>query len=444
MSLKKIPSDSSTHKFILNKKTFPLVLESSPKICKYILRYLSPPDVHNLMTVNKKVYKILTRPDHYLYQKYMLNYYKDFYLFLYQRKNELKEVLPKFIDIIKHSDTLYKEFYLKANCLVVIYYFCGLFLILDIFVLLLIFHKIIRGFGDFYPHIPIIVFWLLSLLVLIVNFILEKILEVKLDYFINEKLPGLEEKTKGKLIRNISYRLRNQQPISYKPVAFIVLLCYIPIFCKFLTTVDYKTTCIVVAVGLALIFFVFDFIRMYISKYNNNEERIQDYKYIFYNNDYFKKKRHEDVKKKEIRSCLDEGWMMFLFIFWKMIIFILVIYYAYIVGKKIDDPDYDVEWKFLLVPVDLVGVLLILWGCLYICSTRNYKIKKKWILYCTIIIMMIGAGINIIAFPNILNSEIHLTPYFPLIVDLVISIAATVHFITLKILRETDSVYEFD
>lgn len=442
-----VDSFLSDSPFYIQCKNLPNVLESSPRITKYILRYLYPEDVHNLMLVNKRIYHTITNPNNYLYHKYMLYYYKDYYLFLYQRKTEIK-FLPQILETIKESDTLYKKFYKTANCLVVIYFFCGLFLLLDIFVLLLILHKVIDHCWDIVPHIPIIIFWFLSLLILIIVLFLEKKLKKKLNKLIDEKIPEIDEETKEKLIKNITFRLRNQQPVSYKPVAFTALLCYIPIICKFAKSkeVDYKTTFLVVSFILALIFFVFDLIRIYVSKYNNGFEKIEDYKWVYSDRsgyDFFESKYNEDVIMKEKNSSLDEGKMLLLFFLWKMIIFGGIIYYAYLIGKKIDEPEYDVNWKILLIPVDFVGVLLALWGCLYIYSTKDYKIKKKWILYITIVIMMGAAAVNIIVFPNYLNEQ-NLTPYFPFIIDLVFTFAATIHYITLKVLRKTDSVYDLD
>lgn len=431
---------------VMAKQNYYNILDN-PDLVKNILKYLSPIDaiyeMNQLVVVNKKTNQILTNPDTYTYEKYMLSYYKDYYLFVHQKKNELK-VFPKILETIKESDNLYTTFYKRANTLVVIYYFSGLFLILDIFVLLLILY-IKLNFWNVYPHIPIMIFWFSSLLVLVVNYILKIYLEENMKKITDEKLPLLDEKTKKKLLKNISYRLRNQQPVSYKLVSFLVILCYIPIFCKFLTPVNYKWTCLIVASVFSLTFFFRDLIKMSVSKYNNSKEIIYDYKFIFNQNEFFKKKIEDDIRKKEVHSCFDERLMIFFDIFWKIIIFILIIFYARLVGKKIDDPNYNVNWRILLIPVDLFGVLLILWGILYMCSTKEYKMKGKYILYISLIIMLIGAGVNIIIFPNILDSQKNLNLYLiPFIVDLIISACLILYYCTLKKIRNTDNTYELD
>ena len=73
--------------------------------------------------------------------------------------------------------------------MIIIYYFAGCILILDIFVLLVLLDKSVSKFDYFLPQVPLVIFWVLCISVIVYISLLEKYAfnEIK-NYFRNKKI----------------------------------------------------------------------------------------------------------------------------------------------------------------------------------------------------------------------------------------------------------------
>ena len=156
---------------------------SDQRMAQKLLQYLSINEVHNLMSCSKEIYGAFKNPKTYIYNKYMFKKYKDNYLFIYHNSITLKK-LPQILEVISYSDEIYKSVYKITDIIVIIYYFSGCILILDIFVLFVMLDKSITHFDDFLPHIPLFLFWVLCIFVIVSVYIFEKVGFNKIkDYF---------------------------------------------------------------------------------------------------------------------------------------------------------------------------------------------------------------------------------------------------------------------
>ena len=136
------------------------------RIAQKILHYLTTKEVHNLMQTSKTIYNVFKDPKTYIYNKYMFKKYKDNYLFFYQNNIILRK-LHQILEVINYSDEIYKNLYKKTNVMVIIYYFAGCILLLDLFVLFVMIDKSVNHFDDFLPHIPLVIFWVLCIAIIL-------------------------------------------------------------------------------------------------------------------------------------------------------------------------------------------------------------------------------------------------------------------------------------
>ena len=78
-------------------------------------------------------------------------------------------------------------------------------------------------------------------------------------------------------------------------------------------------------------------------------------------------------------------------LFFLLLIFLLVVFhglflfYAFLIGKKLDDINFTVSWRILLIPLYIACAIIVLWGLVYIFSIKQDKTKYRWILIITIV-----------------------------------------------------------
>ena len=398
-----------------------------------LLKYLTTNEVHSLMLVNKTIYKIFKDPKTYIYNKYMFKKYKDNYLFFYQNNIIIKQ-LHSILEVISYSDEIYKKYYKIANILLIIYYFAGCFLLLDLFVLFVLIDKSVNHFDDFLPVIPLAIFWVLSIAILVSISILEKISVNKIKNFVRKKHMINEGNiTEKKILTNISKRLCNQKPISYRTISFTYILCFIPVIYKYFFSTKYSTI-FLYASGLFCIFgFIYDIAKFYYYKFIHKKTKLDIYEDIYL---YLEHKHYFYTKLRNIISYypyynVSEERLAFLYFFWLSIFHGVIMLYSYLIGKKLDDSNFGVSWRILLIPLYIACFIIVLWGIIYIYSIKQHKSEYKWILVTTIIIIMICTTVNCVFWPNFYIKHKSVTRFFPIVIDGLITFTVMVHVLFL-------------
>ena len=393
-----------------------------------LLHYLTTNEVHNLMLCNKTIYKAFKDPKTYIYNKYMFKKYKDNYLFFFQNNIKIQK-LNQILEVISYSDDIYKKLYARSNILVISYYFAGCILILDIFVLFVMLDKSVNHFDDFLPQIPLVIFWVLCIAILITISILEKIAVNKIKKnFRQKKIVKEGDIFEKKILENISKRLCNQKPISYKPISITYILCFIPIMYKYFFSNSYATTFLYVSGLFCSIGFFYDFMSFFYYKYFHKISKILVYYNIFkdINLSYF------FIKLRNILSHypnynVSEIRLGFQYYFWLAFFHAMIIIYAYLIGQKLDDQSFGVSWRILLIPLYIVCFIIVLWGIIYIYSIKQHKSKYKWILVTTIIIIIVCSIVNCVFWPNFYTKHKSITRFFPIVIDGIITLMTMVH-----------------
>jgi len=407
-----------------------------------LLHYLTTNEVHNLMLCNKTYYKLFKDPNTYIYDKYMFKKYKDNYLFFYKNNINIKK-LHQILEVINFSDEIYKKLYDRTNIMIIIYYFAGCILILDIFVLLVLLDKSVSNFDHFLPQIPLVIFWVLCFSVIVYISILEKFAfnEIK-NYFRHKKIVKEGDLFEKKILVNISKRLCNQKPISYRPLTFTYIFCFIPIMIKYFYPTKYSTTFLYVSGIFCSIGFFYDFTHYFYYKYSHQISKTLLYYNIYKDicpEYYFMKIRN--IIPYDPEYNVSEWRLAFQYYFWLSIFHGVIIFYSYLLGKKLDDSSFTLSWRILLIPLYIVCLIIVLWGILYIYSIKQHKSEYKWILVTTIIIIMICSIVNCVFWPNFYQKHKSVTRFFPNIIDGIITVTAIVHYI---FLYKSKKKYEAD
>ena len=394
-----------------------------------LLHYLTTNEVHSLMIVNKEIYKIFKDPKTYIYNKYMFKKYKDNYLFFYQNNVKIKK-LRQILEVISFSDEIYKSHYKIANILLIIYYFAGCFLLLDLFVLFVLIDNSVNHFDDFLPVIPLVIFWVLSIAILASISILEKISINKIEKYFNKKKIIKEGNiTEKNILSNISKRLCNQKPISYRTISFGYILCFIPVIYKYFFDTNYSTI-FLYASGLFCLFgFIYDITKFFYYKFMHKKTKLVIYENIYLDLNH---KHYFYTKLRNIMSYyphynVSEVRLAIVYFFWLAVFHGVIMLYSFLIGKKLDDSSFGVSWRVLLIPLYIACFIIVLWGIIYIYSIKQHKSEYKWILVTTIIIIMICTTVNCVFWPNFYIKHKSITRFFPIVIDGIITITVMVH-----------------
>ena len=92
-----------------------------------------------------------------------------------------------------------------------------------------------------------------------------------------------------------------------------------------------------------------------------------------------------------------------------------------------DDSDFGVSWRILLIPLYIACFIIVLWGIIYIYSIKQHKSEYKWILVTTIIIIMVCTIVNCVFWPNFYTKNKSITRFFPIVIDGIITLVVMVH-----------------
>ena len=139
------------------------------------------------------------------------------------------------------------------------------------------------------------------------------------------------------------------------------------------------------------------------------------------------------IKMKNIKSYdplynVSEARLGFQYYFWLAIFHGAIIFYSYLIGRKLDNSNFGLSWRIILIPLYIICFIIVLWGILYIYSIRQQKSEYKWILEVTIIVIMICTIVNCVFWPNFYEKHKSVTRFFPIIIDGIITVTAIVHY----------------
>ena len=124
---------------------------------------------------------------------------------------------------------------------------------------------------------------------------------------------------------------------------------------------------------------------------------------------------------------VEEIRLGFVYYFFLAIFHGVIILYAFLIGKKLDDEDFGVSWRILLIPLYIICAIIVLWGIIYIYSIKKHKSEYKTILVLTIFIIIICTILNCVFWPNFYLSNKGIIRFFPIVIDGIITVTTMVH-----------------
>ena len=409
------------------KKAELLDILNNQRTAQKLLRYLTTEEVHNLMLSNRRTYFAFVNPKTYIYNKYMFKKYKDNYIFFYNNKFILKK-LNQLLEVINFSDDIYTNIYKKTDKIVISYYFIGCFLILDLFVLFVMINNKVKYFDDYLPQIPLVLFWVLCIFQLIFIFILEKIGVNKIKkYFRQKKIVNENSLLEKKILRSISKRLYHKRPVSYRPICYTYIFCYIPIIYKSFNSYSYETAFLYISIIFCSIGLFLDYAFFIYYKGTHKISKKEVYKYINWKDEKYFYYKLENILSYYPEKNVEEIRLGFVYYFFLAIFHGVIILYAFLIGKKLDDEDFGVSWRILLIPLYIICAIIVLWGIIYIYSIKKHKSEYKTILVLTIFIIIICTILNCVFWPNFYLSNKGIIRFFPIVIDIIITVTTMVH-----------------
>ena len=409
------------------KKAELLDILNNQRTAQKLLRYLTTEEVHNLMLSNRRTYFAFVNPKTYIYNKYMFKKYKDNYIFFYNNNIILKK-LNQLLEVINFSDDIYTNIYKKTDKIVISYYFIGCFLILDLFVLFVMINNKVKYFDDYLPQIPLVLFWILCIFQLIFIFILEKIGVNKIKkYFRQKKIVDENSLKEKKILRSISKRLYHKRPVSYRPICYTYIFCYIPIIYKSFNSLSYETAFLYISIIFCSIGLFLDYAFFIYYKGTHKISKKKVYKYINWKDEKYFYYKLENILSYYPEKNVEEIRLGFVYYFFLGIFHGVIAFYAFLIGKKLDDEDFGISWRILLIPLYIICAIIVLWGIIYIYSIKKHKSEYKTILILTIFIIIICTILNCVFWPNFYLSNKGITRYFPIVIDGIITVTTMVH-----------------
>ena len=409
------------------KKAELLDILNNQRTAQKLLRYLTTEEVHNLMLSNRRTYFAFVNPKTYIYNKYMFKKYKDNYIFFYNNNIILKK-LNQLLEVINFSDDIYTNIYKKTDKIVISYYFIGCFLILDLFVLFVMINNKFKYFDDYLPQIPLVLFWVLCIFQLIFIFILEKIGVNKIKkYFRQKKIVDENSLLEKKILRSISKRLYHKRPVSYRPICYTYIFCYIPIIYKSFNSLSYETAFLYISIIFCSIGLFLDYAFFIYYKGTHKISKKKVYKYINWKDEKYFYYKLENILSYYPEKNVEEIRLGFVYYFFLAIFHGVIILYAFLIGKKLDDEHFGVSWRILLIPLYIICAIIVLWGIIYIYSIKKHKSEYKTILVLTIFIIIICTILNCVFWPNFYLSNKGIIRFFPIVIDIIITVTTMVH-----------------
>ena len=411
----------------------------SKRPIKSIIKFLPLSDICKFIILNKEIYSIITGTEYNILNEYLLKEYKGSFLLIKNRKIEMKQS-QKIIMSIKYGDKLYKNYYKVIKILVLIYYLSSITLLFDIFPLELIFEsKISRK--EIILHIPLIIVWIFSILVLLINRIMTYSIKIKIGKYIDKSIKDINNDQKEKLIKNIRRRMFHLKAQGFETISFLYLFLYTPILGKILFNFKYRQLSRTIAILIALYAFCVHFIKFLYFKIKNRVSKMKLYENVFNKKkalkdiNYFNNKSNE-IKDKLVYPKFGEVIMGILFYIVKFVFYLVLYLYIDLLLEKVENKDFDIGWNVILIPLDIIGALFAIYWIIFIYSYKSIQIKQKWKLYVSIGVISLGILIDIILIPNFKN-KVYMSPYILIGVNICVTIAAIYYYIYVHKLDKT-------
>ena len=392
-----------------------------------LLKYLTTEEVHNLMICNRRTYFTFMDPKTYIYNKYMFKKYKDNYIFFYNYNIKLKK-LNQILEVINYSDTIYINIYRRSEISVIVYYFVGCFLILDLFVLFVMLDNSASKFADFLPQVPLVIFWVLCFFQLIFIYILEKIgfNKIKKD-FRKKEIVKENSQIEKNILNSISKRLCHKRPVSYRSICYTYIFCYIPIIYKSFRSLSYENAFLIISSIFCSIGLFLDFVLFFYYKMTHKMSKIDAYKFSNIDKQEYFYYKILNILSYHPKKNVSEFRLAFTYYFFLSIFHGCIIFYAFLIGKKLDNGGFGVSWRILLIPLYIICAIIVIWGVIYSYSIKAHKSKYKVILILTIVIIIICTITNCVFWPNFYISNGGITRYFPIAIDGIITVTTMIH-----------------
>ena len=250
------------------------------------------------MLMNKEIYTKFNNPDTYLFYKYMFKRYNSTFFFFDQKKIELRQ-LNEILKLIEYSDELYKRHYNILNNLIFVYYIFGYITIFDIFPIVFYFNK---KLPKIILHIPFILIWLFSIILLVVYFIMKRNIKNKINNILDLSVDEIKNNKiiRKKLIKNIRRRIKYKNPKGFKIVSSAYLMLYTPLLLKLIWKVNEELLFKIAALGIPGIYYGYDLLKFLYIKCKQ-KRKLNIYKELFSKNqkdlDLFSTKEAEICNK---------------------------------------------------------------------------------------------------------------------------------------------------
>ena len=406
------------------------------KLLKKFLSLLEKDEIYKLIILNKHIKQTVTLENDFLFLK-TITKQDDKFLFILRFKKEYQNI-SNIKKLLLESDLLYKALYKKLNFIVNFFYFSCLFLF-DIFCIIITFisNDKEKGHLIWITQIPFIILYILCLISYILYFYYLKKSHKNIYRFIKSEIMDLNEKQIKYLAVKLGYRINNQQPYAFKLICIIFIFGYLPIVIKIFfqpyINFSYESSFQVV-MGIIFIFYILkDIFDKIYYKYKHRTTKTTLYKKLYNdgNSDFYKEKIKE-LKKNKINSFWNENCMNLSNFIVKLIVFTFIALYLEGLGKKLDNYKIKLSWRVIFIPAYIFCIFNIIWCCVFIYSLTKIKMKKKILLYFTIVIIINCLIFNCFIYPISLDTKIKIPIYLPFIINFILLCAVIIHFFIIK------------
>ena len=406
------------------------------KLLKKFLSLLEKDEIYKLIILNKYIKQTVTLENDFLFLK-TITKQDDKFLFILRFKKEYQNI-SNIKKLLLESDLLYKALYKKLNFIVNFFYFNCLFLF-DIFCIIISFisNDKKKDHLIWITQIPFIILYILCLISYILYFYYLKKSHKNIYRFIKSEIMDLNEKQIKYLAIKLGYRINNQQPYAFKLICIIFIFGYLPIVIKIFfqpyINFTYESSFQVV-MGIIFIFYILkDIFDKIYYKYKHRTTKTTLYKKLYNdgNSDFYKEKIKE-LKKNKINSFWNENCMNLSNFIVKLIVFTSIALYLEGLGKKLDNYEIKLSWRVIFIPAYIFCIFNIIWCCVFIYSLTKIKMKKKILLYFTIVIIIICLIFNCFIYPISLDTKIKIPIYLPFIINFIFLCAVIIHFFIIK------------
>lgn len=344
------------------------------------------------------------------------------------------------------SDKLYNKFYSQSHFVIKCFYFSFLILGVDLTSLLTACVKIDNS-SNWITQIPLIFHWFISVLLLMVYVLRYRNMKKKIKILIEETIHETKNKyipEKILLVKKLTLRMKNKQPIAFVQIALLFIIFYLPIMIKIFMEKFNSSYRKAFWASSALIFiylFLQGLIKIIFKKIKHYKNKHYLYKQLYHKGkSEFYQKKMKVLKSSQKRSFCGEIVLLITFFLMKIIIYLVMLFYLDCLGTKLDNFAESYSWFVLFSPVYVILFFVVSWGILYCYSIRKYAMLYKGRLYLTIFLILLCLIGNSVLIPLKLENHIHLSNYWPFGIFCIASVSVFYHYYLLKIQNRNEII----